>query len=185
MPRPNRTSSPQAPAELITARRAALALRRDYRDLLTRLVLIALVAWIAFSQVFLLMQNRGQDMFPAVKDGDLVIAYRLQRDYEKNDLVVYLRNGEHCVGRIAARAGDYVNITEDGALLVNGTVQSGEIVYPTYPKENIVYPYAVPDGTVFILADYRTQAQDSRDFGPVETKDIEAKVLSLLRRRGL
>lgn len=182
MPRPRK---PSTPVQVISARRASLALRKDYLDLLSRAVLIALVAWIAFSQFFLLMQNRGQDMFPAVKDGDLVIAYRLQKDYEKDDLVVYLRNGEHCVGRIAARAGDYVNITEDGALLVNGTVQSGEIVYPTYPKENIVYPYAVPDGTVFILADYRTQAQDSRDFGPVETKDIEAKVLSLLRRRGL
>lgn len=182
MPRPRK---PSTPVQVISARRASLALRKDYLDLLSRAVLIALVAWIAFSQFFLLMQNRGQDMFPAVKDGDLVIAYRLQKDYEKDDLVVYLRNGEHCVGRIAARAGDYVNITEDGALLVNGTVQSGEIVYPTYPKENIVYPYAVPDGTVFILADYRTQAQDSRDFGPVETKDIEAKVLSILRRRGL
>lgn len=182
MPRP---SKPPTPADVISARRSSLALRKDYLDLLTRAVLIALVAWIAFSHFFLLMQNRGQDMFPAVKDGDLVIAYRLQREYEKNDLVVYERDGEHRVGRIAARAGDYVTITEDGTLMVNGTVQSGEIVYPTYPKENIVYPYAVPDGTVFILADYRTQAQDSRDFGPVETEDIEAKVLSILRRRGL
>ncbi len=182
MPRP---SKPQTPADVISARRSSLALRKDYLDLLTRAVLIALVVWIAFSQFFLFMQNRGQDMFPAVKDGDLVIAYRLQREYEKNDLVVYERDGEHRVGRIAARAGDYVTITEDGTLMVNGTVQSGEIVYPTYPKENIVYPYAVPDGTVFILADYRTQAQDSRDFGPVETEDIEAKVLSILRRRGL
>lgn len=181
----SRSSRPTAPADIISARRSSLALRKDYLDLFTRAVLIVLVAWIAFSQFFLLMQNRGQDMFPAVKDGDLVIAYRLQREYEKNDLVVYERDGEHRVGRIAARAGDYVTITEDGTLMVNGTVQSGEIVYPTYPKENIVYPYAVPYGTVFILADYRTQAQDSRDFGPVETKDIEAKVLSLLRRRGL
>ena len=68
MPRPNRKNSPQAPAELITARRAALALRRDYRDLLTRLVLIALVAWIAFSQArhslrrrMLLLSSAGRE----------------------------------------------------------------------------------------------------------------------------
>ena len=68
---------------------------------------------------------------------------------------------------------------------MNGTPQSGEILYPTYPKEGMEYPYRVPEGTVFVLGDYRTQTEDSRDFGPVSLDDVEGKVITILRRRGI
>ena len=38
---------------------------------------------------------------------------------------------------------------------------------------------------MFILAEYRTNAADSRNFGAIPTKDIKGTVLALLRRRGL
>lgn len=124
-------------------------------------------------------------MFPALKDGDLVIAFQLQREYAKNDVVVYRADGEERIGRVAARAADVVTLDETGTLLVNGTVQSGEILYPTYAKEGITYPYTVPEGTMFVLGDYRTQAEDSRDLGAISMKDVEGKVITILRRRGL
>ena len=58
-------------------------------------------------------------------------------------------------------------------------------MYPTYAKDEVKYPYTVPEGMVFILGDYRTQAVDSRDFGAVEQKDVQAKVITILRRRSL
>ena len=103
----------------------------------------------------------------------------------KNDVVVYTAQGTAHIGRIAARAGDVVTLDDSGTLLVNGTAQSGEILYPTYPGEALTYPYSVPQGQVFILGDYRTQAQDSRSFGPVPLTQIQAKVITILRRRGL
>lgn len=124
-------------------------------------------------------------MFPAVKDGDLVIVFRLQQNYRKNDLITYKVSGERKVGRYIAQEGDIVTIESTGTLRVNGTVQSGEIMYPTYPKEGIDYPYQVPEGHVFILGDYRTQTIDSRDFGPISRDKIEGKLITLLRRRGL
>ena len=36
-----------------------------------------------------------------------------------------------------------------------------------------------------LLGDYRTQSEDSRDFGPVPLEDVQAKVITLLRRRSL
>ena len=181
----SRPAKPMTPAEVISLRRTRLAVREGYISLLGRVVFIAAAAWLLFSQVFLLMQARGTDMFPAVKDGDLLIGYRLQKDYEQENVVVYKRDGKSYVGRVVAKSGDYVDITEEGSLIVNGTVKSGEILYPTYEREGVNYPYVVPESMVFILADYRTQAQDSRDFGAVELKDVQAKVITILRRRSL
>lgn len=124
-------------------------------------------------------------MFPAMKDGDLIIGFRLQQTYMKDDVVVYTVNGEPHVGRIAARAADVVTLDDSGTLLVNGTAQGGEIIYPTYAKENFEYPYTVPENQVFILGDYRTQTADSRDFGAVSMENVKGKVITILRRRGL
>lgn len=181
----SRPAKPMTPAEVISLRRNRLAVREGYISLLGRVVFIVAAAWLLFSQVFLLMQARGTDMFPAVKDGDLLIGYRLQKDYEQENVVVYKRDGKSYVGRVVAKSGDNVSITDEGSLVVNGVVKSGEIMYPTYVREGVNYPYTVPENRVFILADYRTQAQDSRDFGAVELKDVQAKVITILRRRSL
>lgn len=50
---------------------------------------------------------------------------------------------------------------------------------------HITYPYTVPEGHVFILGDYRTQTEDSRDHGPIPMEDVEAKVITILRRQGI
>lgn len=181
----SKPAKPMTPAEVISLRRNRLAVREGYISLLGRVVFIAAAAWLLFSQVFLLMQAKGTDMFPAVKDGDLLIGYRLQKDYEQENVVVYKRDGKSYVGRVVAKSGDNVSITDEGSLVVNGVVKSGEIMYPTYVREGVNYPYTVPENRVFILADYRTQAQDSRDFGAVELKDVQAKVITILRRRSL
>ena len=172
-------------AEVIARRKMKLATREGYISLFWRVVFLAAFGYLFFTQVFLVTQAVGADMFPAVKDGDLVIGYRLQQEYARDDIVVFTLDGEQKIGRIAAMQGDSVEINEQGTMLVNGSLQAGEILYPTYPKEGLEYPYTVPDGCAFILADYRTRAEDSRDFGAVTMEDVEAKVITILRRRGL
>ena len=172
-------------ASIITARRNRALDQQGYRSLLVRVLFLALAAYVLFSQVFLITQASGSGMFPSVKDGDLVIGFRLQREYVKNDVVVYTAGGKTHVGRVVARATDVVTLDDSGTLLVNGTAQSGEIMYPTYAKPGVAYPYRVPEGQVFILGDYRTQTEDSRDYGSVPLENVQGKVISILRRRGL
>ena len=93
--------------------------------------------------------------------------------------------GKLRVGRVLGRENDLIALDDSGTLIVNGTAQSGEILYPTYAKDTLEYPYTVPADSVFILGDYRTQSEDSRDFGPVALTDVKAKVITLLRRRSL
>lgn len=172
-------------SDIIAERRNRALNRQGYASLLFRVLFLVLIGWVLFSQVFLITQTTGNDMFPAIKDGDLMIGFRLQQEYVKDDVVVYTVDGEMYVGRIAAKQTDVVTLDESGALLVNGTQQGGEIMYPTYAKEGLTYPYEVPEGHVFVLGDYRTQTEDSRDFGPIPMKDVEGKVITILRRRGL
>ena len=84
-------------------RRNAAQDRRDALSLLGRVVVLAAAAWVLFTQVFLLTQASGNSMFPAVKDGDLLIGYRLQGTYAKNDVVLYEQDGKLRVGRVLGR----------------------------------------------------------------------------------
>ena len=175
----------ETPVQVIQRRRRNLLTRRGYGALGLRLCVMALGLWLVFSQVFLLHRNQGLGMFPAMKDGDLVLVYRLQRDYAKGDVVLYRAGGQRNLGRIAAGGGDVVMMDDSGSLAVNGSPQNGEILYPTFAREDSLYPLRVQEGMVFVLGDYRTQTQDSRDFGPIPLDDIQGKVITLVRRRGL
>ena len=99
-----KTLPPQDPLtagrKALHKRRNAAQDRRDALSLLGRVVVLAAAAWVLFTQVFLLTQASGNSMFPAVKDGDLLIGYRLQGTYAKNDVVLYEHDGKLRVGRV-------------------------------------------------------------------------------------
>ena len=166
-------------------RKARKKLLRDYLKLLLRVAVLAAAGVLLFTQVLFVGQATGNQMYPAVKDGDLLVGFRPGHSYVRDDVVVYTVDGVRRVGRVAAVGGDIVNITEEGNVLVNGTNQVGEILYTTEPGSQLTYPYTVPEGAVFLLGDYRTHSEDSRTFGAVDRQDVTAKVVFLLRRRGL
>lgn len=170
---------------MIAARRARLSTHAGYRSLLARILIIATAGYVFFTQLFLITQVSGMDMFPALKDGDLAIVFRMQQEYAKNDVIAYSTTEGIRFGRIVARGNDVVFMDDSGTWQVNGTTQSGEILYPTYALEGIEYPFRVPENCVFVLGDYRTKATDSRIYGPISLDDVEGKVITILRRRGL
>ena len=97
--------------------RRSLALSRGTVDqlyLAVRLAVFAALLWVLLTQVYLVTQASGSEMFPAVKDGDLVLGIRLEKAYAKNDVVVYERSGRLRVGRVLARGGDIVTLSESG-----------------------------------------------------------------------
>ena len=172
-------------SRIIRRRRYQILSRRGWISLGLRILMLILVFWILFSRIFLIHQLEGNGMYPALKDGDLLFGFRLQKDYKNDDVVLFYQDGQLMAGRVAARAGDTVDFDEDGKFYVNGGQQAGEILYPSFPREGQQYPQQVPEGCVYVLGDYRTQTRDSRDFGPVPTEDIEGKLIGFLRRRGL
>jgi signal peptidase I len=158
-------------------------------DLLLRIAGIALVAYLLLTFVFMLTQVSGQHMFPALKDGDLCVVFRLQDSigggYAKGDVIAYQADGKRCFGRVEAFGGDIVTMNESGNFTVNNVPDNGEILFPTYARGDLEYPLKVPEGCLFVMGDHRTDTIDSRDLGPIPLESVEGKVISILRRRGL
>ena len=180
----------EASIEQVIARRKRRAVTRaGYGALLIRLVILALIGFLIFTYGFLITQCHGQGMFPAVKDGDLCVVYRTEAQklfgekVKADDVIAYRTDGKRAFGRVAAVAGDVVMLSDSGSLMVNGVTEGGEIVFPTYARGDLEYPYRVPEGCVYVLGDYRTNTTDSRELGPISLEDVEGRLITILRRR--
>lgn len=97
------------------------------------------------------------------------------------------RTGTLHFGRIAARGGDTVTVTDTGALIINGsTVAEPDITTPTQPVEGGPdYPVTLAEGELFLLCDARTTGADSRLYGPIPQRQVLGTALAALRRSGL
>ena len=144
----------------------------------------ALIVVLLLLFVFGIYVNHSNSGYPMVKDGDLVLTFRLAQ-LHKGDAIVYEKDGETKFGRIVAEAGDVVDLNEDG-LTVNGYGTFEDTVYPTTAEgATLTFPYTVPEDTVFVLNDYRPDAHDSRIYGGIPLKDTKGKIIFLLRKRGV
>ena len=160
---------------------------RALRNFLVRLFLLITVIGILFGVVFGLTPMANADMQPAVCAGDPMLYYRLDKNLNSDDVVVFQKEGIQYTGRIVAVPGDVVEITDESELMVNkNTVMEDNIFYttPAYDSE-VEYPLALKEDQYFILCDNREGAKDSRSFGVVDTSEIKGKVITIVRRSGI
>lgn len=160
--------------------------KRDILEFLGRLAATVIICWAVFTFVYGIAPMRGESMYPRIRDGDLMLFFRMEKDYHIGDVVTFRENGRRYTGRIVAMQKDAVDMTETGELLVNGSVQQEEIFYPTQKEgTQIAFPCTVEEGCVFLLSDFRTNGNDSRSYGTVSVKKLDGKVITILRRRGI
>ena len=128
--------------------------------------------------------NHGNSSYPMLKDGDLVITYKIGR-LEAGEEIAYKVDGKVRFGRIVAVGGDVVDINDE-YIKVNDYGIMEDVVYPTSSEgAKVGFPYQVPNENVFVLNDFRSDVTDSRTFGAIPLKDCEGKVVLVLRRRGI
>ena len=163
------------------------SLLSDLLFLLMKIGIIALFVVIIFTFFFGIVQVRDNAMDPAVKDGDLVIYYRLDKNYVANDLAVLEKQGKTQVRRVVGIDGDKIDINRDNGLEINGYPQQEDNIYtetlPVVGKTK--FPLTVGTEQVFVLGDNRKYAVDSRTYGCVDKSDTKGKVIAVIRRRSL
>ncbi len=175
------------PEQIIRARLRRLAGWEEIRSFLTKLVMMVGLMWFLFGYLFGITPVKNNDMQPRLSSGDLLLYYRLEENLRPQDIVVFEKEGKQYIGRVIARNGDSVEITEDSRVKINGsTVVETDIYYST-PKygDEVEYPVNLTETQYFILCDYRDGARDSRYFGAVEFEEMKGKVLAVIRRSGL
>lgn len=147
--------------------------------------IVILILYLIFNHVIGIGRITNYDMYPALRDGDLVIYNRLSKEYTHGDVITFIKDEKQYYSRIIAIYDDTVDINEEGVLFLNGNIMQEESFYPTYKSGKESLPFTIKEGEVFVLGDFRTGAFDSREFGLVSFKDIKGKAISILRVREL
>ena len=157
---------------------------RELLNLVVKVAVIAVIFVMLFTFLYGIHRDTDPDMTPMVKDGDLMMFYRLDKNYAIGDLLVLDFHGVRQARRVVARAGDTVDITEDG-LIINGAIQQEPEIFQMTRRyeDGISFPLIIGEGQVFVLGDARENATDSRIYGPVDIEDTLGTVITVIRRR--
>jgi signal peptidase I len=162
------------------------SLAQDIIQLLLKIAIIIFAIILIFTFLYGIVRINDVSMKPAIKDGDLVMYYRLDKRFVSGDIAVFKKNDRITTGRVVAVASDTVDITKDG-LMINGATQISQDIYfdTTQFKDGVDFPITVGEGQLFILGDNRPQASDSRTFGCIDLNDVKGKVIAVIRTRGI
>lgn len=126
---------------------------------------------------------RSNDMYPNVRDGDLVLVQKTH-DVTFDDVILYEHDGIEYFGRVVAVPGETVVINDEDGLVVNDNIVYGTLPYATAMPEGEQKRVVVGEGEVFVLGDYRDGARDSREFGCISQNDAIGRQIYLMRWRG-
>jgi signal peptidase I len=117
-------------------------------------------------------------MIPTIEIGDRVLAnkfiYRF-RDPRVGEIVVLddpTGSVPTLIKRVIATEGQVVDIV-DGRVIVDGVPLDEPYTHgrPTEPQ-TVPMPYTVPEDSVWLMGDNRTNSQDSRYFGAVPVSEV-------------
>lgn len=161
-------------------------IKRSVRSLITEIALLTAALAVIFTFFFGMTIQHGNDMYPALRDGDVILYYRLAEPVN-TEACVYVSEDRLRTGRVAATAGTVISATGDMQLTFNGIYSPaapGSGIYDrTYAAEGEPLPITVEEGYYFMLGDNRSAAEDSRILGQISRKNVKGRIVAVLRRR--
>lgn len=122
-------------------------------------------------------------MIPTIELQDRVVAnkfiYRFT-DPERGDIVVLddpTGSVDTLIKRVVGMGGETIDII-DGKVLIDGEPLDEPYTHglPTDPM-TLEMPYEIPEGSVWLMGDYRTNSADSRVFGAVPLTEIKGRAI--------
>ena len=154
------------------------------------LVCSVLAAVVLFAFGLRVVGVSGGSMRETLQNGDLllVVTRVLCGDFERGDVVIAAKtafeNGEPIVKRVIATGGQTVDVDfDDGVVYVDGqALEEPYIREETHLAEGLEFPFAVPEGCVFLMGDNRNGSRDSRapELGAVDERCLIGRAVFLL-----
>lgn len=153
--------------------------RRAFRNTAYALAVVAALTVLVSTLWMPVLQITGSSMEPALRAEELVLTVRTPH-IRPGDIIAFYYNNKILVKRVIADQGQYVDIWEDGTVLVDGVALEEPYVRTKDRGEcDISLPSQVGDGQFFVMGDDRTSSLDSRigAIGTVSKEQILGKVL--------
>lgn len=148
--------------------------REGYRKIIFLLAVFAVVL-VFRSCIMERVIISGNSMFPTLCNADVCMAWKLDREPKRNEIVIAKVNGATVIKRVVGLPGDTLSVS-DGRLLVNGdfvTDYDFEITEAGLLEDE----YVMPPDCYFLLGDNREESCDSREYGAVEKNRIKGIVV--------
>ena len=157
--------------------------RRDFSRVMVNtiysLVVVAAVAVLVAVLLLPILRIYGHSMNDTLDEGDIVVSLK-GSDFKTGDIIAFYYNNKILIKRVIGKAGDWVDIDQDGNVYVNGEmVEEPYLEEKAFGECNIELPYQVPESKVFVMGDNRSVSVDSRNtaVGCVAEEQIVGKVV--------
>lgn len=164
---------------------------RAVREIVETLLLAALIFFLV-RLVVLNFRVDGQSMTPNLANEQMLLVNRNAYQFvdwqgntfypfdppERGDIVVFnppTESEKPYIKRIIGLPGDEVTFS-NGQVFVNGVMLEEDYIEDrTRCQRDDFCDVIVPEGTIFVLGDHRTNSSDSRVFGPVPIENVIGK----------
>lgn len=157
--------------------------RKRFRDTLRSTVFVlatvAAISILIATLVLPVMRIYGSSMKPTLDDGEIVVAIKV-KDFSTGDIVAFYYNNKLLIKRVICGPGDWVNLTEDGTVYVNGVaLDEPYLSEKSFGTCDLELPYQVPADQYFVMGDHRATSIDSRStmVGCVSTEQVVGKII--------
>lgn len=153
--------------------------RSTLKSTLFALVTAAAAAVLVATLWLPVLQIYGSSMTPTLEEGQIVVSVKAE-NLEAVDIVAFYYGNKVLIKRYIAGPGTWVNILEDGTVVLNDQVL--EEPYLTEKALGICdleFPYQVPENSYFLLGDHRETSVDSRhsSVGCISQEEMVGKII--------
>ncbi len=149
------------------------------RSTIFTLVAVAAIAVLVATLWMPVLEIYGSSMTPSLEDGEIVVSTK-GKDFKSGEIIAFYYNNNVLIKRVIATSGQWVNITADGTVYVDGTeLNENYISEKSFGDCDITLPYQVPENKIFVMGDHRSVSVDSRSsvIGCISEEQIVGKIV--------